>query len=33
MLFKRNPDAQIWMIRIGHVAAESIGGGDTREKK
>lgn len=33
VLFNKNPDAQIWMIRIGHVAVESIGGGDTRERK
>ncbi|MBI3822800.1 MAG: hypothetical protein HY289_08990 [Planctomycetes bacterium] len=29
----KNPDAQIWGLRIGHVAAASFGGGDTREKK
>ena len=29
----KNPDAQIWLLRIGHVAVASIGGGDTREKK
>lgn len=29
----KNPDAQIWLLRIGHVAVESFGGGDTREKK
>jgi hypothetical protein len=29
----RNPNAQIWGLRIGHIAAASFGGGDTREKK
>jgi hypothetical protein len=29
----KNPTAQIWGLRIGHVAAASFGGGDTREKK
>ncbi len=32
-LRKRNPTAQIWGLRIGHVAAASFGGGSTREKK
>jgi hypothetical protein len=29
----RNPNARIWGLRIGHIAAASFGGGDTREKK
>jgi hypothetical protein len=29
----KRPDAQIWVLRIGHVAVTSFGGGDTREKK
>ena len=29
----KNPDAQIWGIRIGHFASASFGGGSTREKK
>ena len=33
VLIGKNPDAQIWCLRIGHVAVESFGGGDTREKK
>jgi hypothetical protein len=33
MLIDKNPDVQIWIIRIGHVAAAKFGGGDTREKK
>lgn len=32
-LFEKNPDAEIWGVRIGHRAAASFGGGDTREKK
>jgi hypothetical protein len=32
-LFAKNPDAEIFAIRIGHVAVESLSGGDTREKK
>jgi len=32
-LFDKNPDAEIFFIRIGHVAMESLSGGDTREKK
>jgi hypothetical protein len=32
-LIDKKADAQIWIIRIGHVAAASFGGGDTREKK
>jgi hypothetical protein len=33
ILFDKNPDAELWGIRIGHVAVESLSGGDTREKK
>ena len=29
---KDHPNAKIWFIRIGHVAAASYSGGDTREK-
>ena len=32
-LIDKNPDAQIWCLRIGHVAVEKFGFGDTREKK
>ncbi len=32
-LRRRHPDAQIWGLRIGHIAAASFGGGNTREKK
>src|SRR5262249_324628 len=32
-LFAKNWDAEIWCIRIGHVAVDSMSGGDTREKK
>jgi hypothetical protein len=32
-LRERNPDAQIWGLRIGHIAAAKFGGGSTREKK
>ena len=32
-LFDKNPDAEIWIVRIGHVAVESLSGGDTREKR
>jgi hypothetical protein len=32
-LIDKNPDAQIWSLRIGHVAADKFGGGDTREKR
>jgi hypothetical protein len=32
-VMQRHPDARIWIIRIGHIAAASFGGGDTREKK
>jgi hypothetical protein len=31
-LIAKNPDAQIWSLRIGHIAVEKIGGGDTRVK-
>lgn len=30
---KKNPLAQVWGLRIGHVAAAKFGGGDTREKR
>lgn len=30
---KEHPEAQIWFVRVGHVAAASYSGGDTREKK
>ena len=33
VLIDKNPDAQIWCLRIGYVAAASFGGGNTREKK
>lgn len=33
MVRKMNPNAQIWGIRIGHIASASFGGGSTREKK
>ena len=33
VLIDKNPDVQIWTLRVGHVAAEKFGGGDTREKK
>ena len=33
VLLDKNPDAQIWVLRIGHVAVSKFGGGDTREKK
>jgi hypothetical protein len=33
VLREKNPSAQLWGLRIGHVAAASFGGGDTREKK
>jgi hypothetical protein len=33
VLINKNPDSQIWCLRIGHIAAASFGGGDTREKK
>jgi hypothetical protein len=32
-LRETNPNAQIWGLRIGHIAAASFGGGSTREKK
>lgn len=31
-LMDKNPDAEIWFIKIGHVAGASFGGGDTRER-
>ena len=33
VLIDKNPDAQIWTLRIGHIAVEKFGGGDTREKR
>jgi hypothetical protein len=33
VLIDKNPDAQIWCLRIGHVAVEKFGFGDTREKR
>jgi hypothetical protein len=30
---EKNPNAQMWGLRIGHIAAASFGGGSTREKK
>ena len=32
-LIDKNPDAQIWSLRIGHIAAEKMGFHDTREKR
>ena len=33
-LIDKNPDAQIWSLRIGYIAADKIGGGSlTREKR
>jgi hypothetical protein len=32
-LFDKNPDAELWGLRIGHVAVESLSGGDARESK
>jgi hypothetical protein len=29
----KHPAAQIWGLRIGHIAAAKFGGGSTREKK
>ena len=31
-LIAKNPNAQIWSLRIGHIAVDRFGGGDTREK-
>jgi hypothetical protein len=31
-LIDKNPDAQIWCLRIGHVAVDKFGGGDTLGK-
>jgi hypothetical protein len=33
VLINKNPDAQIWCLRIGHIAVDKFGGGDTREKR
>ena len=33
VLFDKNPDAQIWMLRIGHIAVSQMGFHDTREKR
>jgi hypothetical protein len=33
VLIDKNPDAQIWCLRIGHVAVERYGFGDTREAR
>ncbi|MBI1832996.1 MAG: hypothetical protein HYR84_16270 [Planctomycetes bacterium] len=33
ILIDKNPDAQIWCVRIGHVAVEKFGFGDTREQR
>ncbi len=30
-LLDKNPDAQIWCLRVGHIAAARFGFGDTRE--
>jgi hypothetical protein len=32
-LIDKNPDAQIWCLRIGHIAVDKFAGGDTREKR
>jgi hypothetical protein len=32
-LIEKNPDAQIWCLRIGHIAVDKFGFGDTREKR
>jgi hypothetical protein len=32
-LIDKNPDAQIWSLRIGYVAVERIGGAVSREKR
>jgi hypothetical protein len=32
-LIDNNPDAQIWCLRIGHLAVDKMGAGDTREKR
>lgn len=31
-LIDKNPDSQIWCLRIGHLAVEKFGFGDTRER-
>lgn len=33
VLMDKKPDAQLWTLRIGHIAAAKFGFGDTREKK
>ena len=33
VLIDKNPDAQIWSLRIGHIAVERFGFYDTREKR
>jgi hypothetical protein len=33
VLIDKNPDAQIWCLRIGHIAVEKFGFRDTREKQ
>lgn len=32
-LIAKNPDSQIWCLRIGHIAVDKFGGGDTRERR
>jgi hypothetical protein len=32
-LIDKKPDVQIWTLRIGHVAVDKFGFGDTRERK
>ena len=32
-LFDKNPDAQIWILRIGYIAVERMGFQETREKR
>jgi hypothetical protein len=33
ILRDKNPNAQIWGLRIGHIASAKFGGGSTRERK
>lgn len=33
VLIDKNPDAQIWCLRIGYVAVEGFGGAVSREKR
>ena len=33
VLIDKNPDAQIWCLRIGHIAVTRFGFHDTREKR